>query len=752
MSRPSLETIAALLVQLETDDTAEIGRLAAALDEHVGASTPAVGKLLSAAAQRLRLALLNPQHAAAEVAHASQLLHAAGAVAAIVKPPAPPVGKPATSSVAIAVDSELVIEFIAESRDHLAKAEMALLALEKSPSDGDSVGVVFRAFHTVKGTAAILELTPIGDVAHHAESLLVKVRDGQVPFSTTHATLSLRAVDTMKAMLDVLERQPDAPTFTPPPGVQELLADLVRENDASPSPPRAPSAPPPSAVADLFLPTVMPNPSRPPTQPSELLLAPQPIAPAPVLAAPTLAAGAPNAPLASAMPVLAHDHDAGPVSMYARESSFENLTPPNGVRHTPAPLSAASPTQAPRVAVEASDNSVRVRTDRLDRLVDLVGELVIAQSMVSQDSTLAQPQCAELAKKAGRLFSLVRELQELSISLRMVPLRSTFQRMNRVVRDTAKKAGRQVELITEGEETEIDRHMVDALADPLVHMVRNAVDHGIESPAERIAAGKSPKGTVRLRALHTSGSVVVELRDDGGGLDRQKLVNRAIQKKLITSDAGMSDAEVYDLIFEPGFSTKEQVTEISGRGVGMDVVRKNIAALNGRIEITSELGKGTTFRVLLPLTLAITDGMLIRVGAERFIVPTASIRITLRPEREQLAGMTGGSELLMLRGEALPILRLHQLFDIAGARADATEGVVVVINDRGATYAMQVDELLGQQQVVAKPLGALGRVAGISGGAILGDGRVGLILDTAALATLAEHTRSANSASSSLVH
>nr|MCU0617353.1 chemotaxis protein CheA [Gemmatimonadaceae bacterium] len=333
---------------------------------------------------------------------------------------------------------------------------------------------------------------------------------------------------------------------------------------------------------------------------------------------------------------------------------------------------------------------------------------------------------------------IVRELQDLSMSMRMIELRPTFQKLARVVRDTAVKAGKEVTFSVAGEDVEIDRQLADLLGDPLVHMVRNAVDHGVERPDERVAAGKARTGSVRLHAYHASGNVVVELIDDGRGLHREKIVAKAIEKGLIESDKGMSDSDVFNLIFAPGFSTAEKVTDISGRGVGMDVVRRNLEAIRGRIDITSAPGQGTTFAIRLPLTLAVTDGMLVRVGQERYVVPTTNIHMSFRPEPSMLSSVVGKGEVVLLRGELMPIVRLHRLFDVPSANEDPMNGLLMIVGDAERRTALLVDELLGQQQVVAKSLGgALGKVAGVSGGAILGDGRVGLILDVAETLALA---------------
>ena len=404
----------------------------------------------------------------------------------------------------------------------------------------------------------------------------------------------------------------------------------------------------------------------------------------------------------------------------------------------PAASEMAAPTGA-RARATSDDATIRVRTDRLDRLIDMVGELVIAQSMIAGDEAFGTGKLHDLLRKATHAGKIVRELQDLSMSMRMVPLRPTFQKLTRVVRDTASKAGKTVQFITEGEDVEIDRNMVDRLSDPLVHMVRNAVDHGVEAPDKRRAIGKQPTGIVRLHAYHASGNVVVELTDDGNGLHRDKIVKKAIEKGLIESDKGMTDSDVFNLVFAPGFSTAEKITDISGRGVGMDVVRRNLEAIRGRVDITSTPGQGTTFAIRLPLTLAVTDGMLVRVGEERFIVPLTHIHMSFRPEPDMLSTVVGKGEMVLLRGELMPVVRLHRLFQVPDAVQSPMDGLLMIVGDGNRRTALLVDDLLGQQQVVAKALGdGLGKVAGVSGGAILGDGRVGLILDVNETVLLAQ--------------
>jgi two-component system chemotaxis sensor kinase CheA len=384
------------------------------------------------------------------------------------------------------------------------------------------------------------------------------------------------------------------------------------------------------------------------------------------------------------------------------------------------------------------ESSVRVPVERLDRFIDMVGELVVAHSMVVQDETVAAGGHHELTKKVGQTTKIVRELQRMSMSMRMIPLKGTFQKMARLVRDLARKAGKNVSFLTEGEDTEIDRNMVDIINDPLVHMVRNAVDHGIEPPGDRERTGKPVNGVVQLSAYHSAGNVVVEIRDDGRGLDREAILSKALERGLITTIDGLSDEEVYGLIFQPGFSTARTVSEVSGRGVGMDVVKTNIESLRGQVEVKSWPGQGSVVKMSLPLTLAIIDGMVIRVGTQKFVIPTVSIVRSVQPAETELSRVFQRGEMLSLQGKLIPLFRLASLFDIEDAATDPTQAIVVVVEDDRRQTGLLVDELIGSQQIVIKTLGeALGNIPGISGSAIMPNGRVGLILDVGGLVRLA---------------
>jgi len=377
---------------------------------------------------------------------------------------------------------------------------------------------------------------------------------------------------------------------------------------------------------------------------------------------------------------------------------------------------------------------VRVDTKKLDNLVDLTGELVIAQSMLRQNSVILSSAYQLLMHNLGQLNQITSSLQTTAMSMRMVPIKSTFQKMIRLVRDLAKNSGKEVNLKMFGEDTEIDRNMVDELYEPMVHMIRNSVDHGIEMPDERIKTGKNQSGDIHLRAYHQGGNIVVEISDDGRGLDKDRIIEKARAKNLITDESKLSESKIYSLIFQPGFSTAREITGISGRGVGMDVVKKAIEKLRGKVEINSMPGRGSIFIIRLPLTLAIIEGMLVRVGKEKYVIPALAILESLRPSREQYSKVKGKGEMILSRGKLIPLIRLNQIFKVECDANHPWEGLVVVVEYDGRQMCVLLDELLGKEEVVIKSLGeVLKNITGISGGAIMGDGRVSLILDMAGI-------------------
>jgi two-component system chemotaxis sensor kinase CheA len=400
----------------------------------------------------------------------------------------------------------------------------------------------------------------------------------------------------------------------------------------------------------------------------------------------------------------------------------------------PAVAAESDPAAGRRRASDSSSAQVKVDTSKLDFLVDMVGELVIAQSLVQQDPSLVQFGDPRLGRNLAQLGRITTDLQKTAMSLRVVPIRQTFQRMQRAFRDLVKKSGKQAELELIGEDAELDRSIVEQLADPLMHMIRNSVDHGLEAPGEREQTGKPSTGKVRLAASHQSGNVLIEISDDGRGLNRTKILKKAIERGLISADANLPVDKVLELIFEPGFSTADQISDVSGRGVGMDVVKKQIQKLRGRIEIRSEPGIGTTFLLRFPLTLAIIDGLTIRISGERYILPLHCVQEIFRPEADSIYRVKGTQEVVLVRDRVIPLLRLYQLLGRTPERTDPYSGILISIELEGRRYCLLVDELLGKQEVVIKNLGEyFSAIPGVSGAAILGDGCVGLILDLESL-------------------
>ena len=389
---------------------------------------------------------------------------------------------------------------------------------------------------------------------------------------------------------------------------------------------------------------------------------------------------------------------------------------------------AEAPKPAEPAAVVA--RSIKVDTAKLDYLVDMVGEMVIAQSMVRHDPDLTTGVKPRLARNLSQLARITDEVQRTAMSMRMIPIGQLFQKTARLVRDLSRKASKQVDLELSGEDTELDRNIVEELADPLMHMVRNAVDHGIETPEDRLKAGKPPNAKVRLKAAHQAGHILIQISDDGRGLDREKILRKAREKGLIEAEAQLSEAEIFNLIFLPGFSTADKITDVSGRGVGMDVVRKHLQKLRGRVDVHSRPGEGTTFLMKLPLTLAIIDGLVVGVGSQRYIVPIFAVREMLKPTQEAISTIRGREEMAMVRGTLLPLIRLHRRFGIDPRFENPWDSLLIVSENGGKQFCLMVDELIGKQEVVIKSLGeAMQNIPGVAGGAILGDGRVGLILD-----------------------
>jgi len=583
---------------------------------------------------------------------------------------------------------ELLTEFHAEALDHLQQIEAALLALDEQPDDPEALNSIFRSFHTIKGVSGFLHLTPMHTLTHEVESLLDLARNRKLRLNSTIITEVLKSRDAVQAM------------------VQQITAAL--ENGTIPS-------------------QIIPV--------SHLMRAVK------RLAVPDSSTSAPaSAPTDSSVPQAPiHDEDddettppVAPVLHFNETSSAAPVAP--HAEAASAPKAADAKPAAASQGKSGSSSTVRVNTEKLDSLMDVVGELVIVQSQLNESARSLDSENTALARNIAQFGRLTKELQHTSMSLRMIPIKPTFQKMERLARDLARDFGKKVNFNVSGEDTELDRTVVEDIGDPLVHMVRNSLDHGLETRAERSSTGKSEAGNVGLKAYHEGGNIVIELSDDGRGINPDKVLAKARKQGIVSETAQLSKEEILNLIFLPGFSTAEKVTAVSGRGVGMDVVRRNIEKLRGKIEIESEVGKGSTFRIRLPLTMAIIDGLIVRVGGDRFILPSTSVQMALRPAREALCTVQGRGEVLDHRGKILPLHRLHRRFGIAGAVENPWEAIVVIVENNGKAHALLVDDMVSKQEVVIKPLGGfLQNLAGISGGAILGDGNIALILDPGSL-------------------
>lgn len=553
-------------------------------------------------------------------------------------------------------DIEMLNEFCIEGRELLTHIEQGVLVLEVTPGDKEMLNQVFRAFHTFKGGAGMLDLSPVKHLAHELESLLSAARNGDLKINRDLIDLILAGGDALRSFVSEIEKRltdfdTQEPVCIPTQGLITRIQYFLKHQESLP---RA------------------------------------------------------NLPIAE-------DHI--PVVAPTKLASASSKTETN--------------------STEALVNFVKVDTRKLDQLVDLVGELVIAQSLVVEDPRVRALNSLDLAAQLRQLARITTDLQQTAMCMRMIPIRGIFQKMGRLVRDLSVSQDKDVRLHLVGDETEIDRNMVEELADPLMHMIRNAVDHGIESKEFRAQQGKQREGAIELQAFHRDGGVVIVIRDDGRGMDVEHIRKTAIAKGIISSDDELTTSEIVNLIFRPGFSTAAAVTEVSGRGVGMDVVRGHIARLGGHIDVQTTLGVGSEFRIRLPLTLAVIDGMLIRVGRERFILPILSIRESFKPKEGMVCKVQGRGEMINMRGKLVPLVRLNEQLEIGGDTIEATEGVVVVIETRSQMRGILVDELLGKSTLVIKPLVThLKSFTGITGCSILGDGQVALILDPDSLGNL----------------
>ncbi|KML67806.1 chemotaxis protein CheA [Pectobacterium peruviense] len=648
--------------------------------------------------------------------------------------------------------------FFDEADELLADMEQHLLLLDPSEPDTEQLNAIFRAAHSIKGGAGTFGFKALQETTHLLENLLDGARRGEMRLSTDIINLFLETKDIMQDQLDAYKtaQEPNAESFE---YICQALRQLALESKADDD----------AAQHDTSTATHSTSPSSNGAGKGEMRIAlsglksqeiPQMLEELGNLGTVkdphqtdtsvevTLVTSESEDDISAVLCFVLEPEQISfkpaVTSQPAVAEVVETLAVVEAAPVTPAPV-AAKPQSAPengRNKAKTGDTSIRVAVEKVDQLINLVGELVITQSMLAQRSSELDPVAhGDLLNSMGQLERNARDLQESVMSIRMMPMEYVFSRFPRLVRDLAAKLDKQVELTLMGSSTELDKSLIERIIDPLTHLVRNSLDHGIESPDKRVAAGKAAVGNLTLSAEHQGGNICIEVIDDGAGLNRERILAKALSQGLAVNDS-MSDEEVGMLIFAPGFSTAEKVTDVSGRGVGMDVVKRNIQEMGGHVEIHFQAGKGTTIRILLPLTLAILDGMSVKVNKEVFILPLNAVMESLQPQSEDLYPLAGGERVLQVRGEYLPLVELFHIFDVDGAKTDATQGIVVILQSAGRRYALLVDQLIGQHQVVVKNLESNYRkVPGVSAATILGDGSVALIVDVSALQALNREKR-----------
>lgn len=650
--------------------------------------------------------------------------------------------------------------FFEEAEELLVEMEQLLLGLDIEAPDAEDLNAIFRAAHSIKGGAATFGFSALTETTHLLENLLDRTRRRELALSRAIIDTFLETKDVLQDQLNAYRNgtEPDPQTLARICAVLQQLAYETGGEAPAPAPVAAApaAAPAPAAVAAPAggaLKVRLLNVSKDDqallreelgnlgeilgeTQSdSELAieLATQ-CSPDDIVAVCCFVIDAEQIviePASGAAPAAASAAPAATEAMAASAPAAAVAAP------AAAPAAAKDKERAKASAAAAhhqESGSIRVPTEKVDQIINLVGELVITQSMLAQTASSLDPVLFDrLFSGMGQLERNARDLQEAVMSIRMMPMDYVFSRFPRLVRDLAAKLGKQIDLVTFGKATELDKSLIERIIDPLTHLVRNSLDHGIETPDKRVAAGKDATGQLILSAQHHGGNIVIEVSDDGGGLRRDKILAKAMQNGLPVSES-MSDEEVWQLIFAPGFSTAEAVTDLSGRGVGMDVVKRNIQEMGGHVEISSRPGNGTTTRIVLPLTLAILDGMSVKVGEETFILPLNCVMESLQPKADDVRTAANTERVMHVRGEYLPLLELHRVFNVENAVQEPTQGIAIILQAEGKRFALLVDQLIGQHQVVLKNLETNYRkVPGISAATILGDGSVALIVDVAAL-------------------
>ena len=581
-------------------------------------------------------------------------------------------------------------EFLSESEEGLSSADQILMDIETSGSSPESVNALFRIFHTIKGVAGFLEIEQVIALAHMTETMLNDAREEKIELSGVILDLVFDSTEAMRLLMNNIKKAVEKEVNIENVEIGTLLLKI-------------------KSVIDGKIPITEP---LPPSMPDEKL--------GEIL----VKSGSTNQQVIN----IALDNQKKSGQKLGQELTRSKQVAPKKVAQalrTQKTSSSGKKRESNKIK-----ETIKIDLERVDNLVEMIGELVIIESMLVNSAEFHELRSSQINKSLSLLTKTSRDLQTVGMRMRMVPVRSVFQKMARMVRDLSRKSHKKIKLAQSGEGTEMDRSMVEQIHDPLVHMIRNAVDHGVEIPEKRIQSGKPETGTIHLSAYHEGGSIVIEIGDDGNGLNREAILEKAKKQGLLQDGDSLSDNEVFNLIFAPGFSTATEVTEISGRGVGMDVVLRNIKDMRGRVVISSIPGEGTNFKIILPLTLAIIDGMLVTCGSERYIIPTLSIVESIQPDKSMLFSLVNKMELVRLRGETIPILRLDQLFDIKGAQSDPTKGLIVVVESLGKKIGLLADDVLSQQQVVIKSINSvMVDVKCVSGAAILSDGKVGLILN-----------------------
>ncbi|MEX3022566.1 chemotaxis protein CheA [Kluyvera sp. STS39-E] len=667
--------------------------------------------------------------------------------------------------------SDFYQTFFDEADELLADMEQHLLNLVVDDPDAEQLNAIFRAAHSIKGGAGTFGFTILQETTHLMENLLDEARRGEMKLNTDIINLFLETKDIMQEQLDAYKSstEPDAASFE---YICNALRQLALEAKGESVPTVASSARlsvvenSPQADADeaqISAQSGQTQVTLSRLKPGEPEMLEEELGNLATLSQVSKTADSLTAIIDGdvnqddIIAVLCFVIEADQIEFATLAAAVEPQPIIEEVMEEPVavPVAVAVNGTAPVVRAEREkpaarsneSTSIRVAVEKVDQLINLVGELVITQSMLAQRSNALDPVShGDLITSMGQLQRNARDLQESVMSIRMMPMEYVFSRFPRLVRDLASKLGKEVELTQIGSSTELDKSLIERIIDPLTHLVRNSLDHGIELPEARLAAGKSAVGNLTLSAEHQGGNICIEVIDDGAGLNRERILAKALSQGMSVSES-MTDEEVGMLIFAPGFSTAEQVTDVSGRGVGMDVVKRNIQEMGGHVEIKSRQGAGTTIRILLPLTLAILDGMSVKVSEEVFILPLNAVMESLQPREEDLHPLAGGERVLEVRGEYLPLVELWKAFEVQGAKTEATQGIVVILQSAGRRYALLVDQLIGQHQVVVKNLESNYRkVPGISAATILGDGSVALIVDVSALQGLNREKRLANTA------